>query len=408
MGGRVKCVVLAAGEGKRMRPLTATRPKVMLPVAGKPILEHVIANARDAGFKEFVLVTHYKADVVRKHVGDGKRLGVKVQYVDQGTAGGTGHAVAALRAKVKKPFALVYGDSYFSKEDLVRLREAEDLAVAAKRVDDARAYGLLKVTKKRLQAVEEKPRVEQAGWVNAGAYRLTPDMVRRCAELTASPRGEFELTDVLHSAARERSIQVIEAKSWRDAGRPWHLLSIQEELMAKQEGARGGTIDQGAHVDDNVVVEKGARVRSGVVVEGPSIIQARARVGPNAYIRPSTVVGAGCHVGHGVEIKNSILMQNAHVPHLSYVGDSVIGQGVNLGAGTQVANLKHSDRTVRVRDGDGQMVDTGRRKFGVVIGDGAKTGINSTLNVGSVLGFRARILPGRVVDGWVPDEAWVA
>lgn len=391
-----------------MRPLTANRPKVMLPVAGRPILEHLLVRLKSVGVREFTIVTQYQAEAVRSHVGDGRAWGVKVRYADQGTPGGTGHAVAALKGKVKGRFALVYADALFDAKDLRSVLAADGLAMAAKKVDDARPYGLLAVKNGRLQGLEEKPSVPQPGWVNAGAYVLSDRVVEACTRLTASPRGEFELTDAIAEAAREEGVRVVPTASWRDVGRPWDLLAAQEELMRDLRGDVRGQVDRSVALEGPVVVEKGAHVRHHTVVEGPCIVQRDARVGPNAYLRPSTVVGPGCHVGAAVELKNSLLMARSNVPHLSYVGDSVLGERVNLGAGTQVANLKHTDRSVRCQLEDGEWVDTGRRKFGVVVGDDAKTGVNATLNVGAVLAQGARVLPGRVVDGYVPAGAWVA
>jgi UDP-N-acetylglucosamine diphosphorylase / glucose-1-phosphate thymidylyltransferase / UDP-N-acetylgalactosamine diphosphorylase / glucosamine-1-phosphate N-acetyltransferase / galactosamine-1-phosphate N-acetyltransferase len=404
----LKGVILAAGEGKRMRPLTAHRPKVMLPVAGRPILEHLVERLVEVGVDDLLVVTHYHGDAVRKHFRDGRRWRARITYIDQGTAGGTGHAVAALRGRLRSRFLLAYGDALFGSADLAKLVGSAGMAVAAKRVEDARPYGLLDVAKGRLRGVEEKPTLPKAGWVNAGAYLLEPSVIAACARLTASPRGEFELTDAVAQAAAEGDVRVVPTPTWRDIGQPWDLLAAQEELLQGLEGRVEGRVDASAILEGPVVVEKGAHVRHHSVIEGPAIIQAGARVGPHAYIRPGTVIGPGCHVGASVELKNVLLMERSHVPHLSYVGDSVIGAGCNLGAGTNVANLKHTDRTVRVQLEDGTWVDTGRRKFGVVLGDGVKTGINATLNVGAILAAGARVLPGRVVSGHVPAGAWVA
>jgi len=391
-----------------MRPLTAHRPKVMLPVAGKPLLEHLVDRAIEAGFDDFLFVTHYEAEAVRKHFGNGRKWKAKFDYVDQGAAGGTGHAVARVKGKVKGPFMLVYGDALFDTKDLGKFRDGSGLAIAGKRVEDARPYGLLSVRKGDLAGLEEKPDEPKAGWVNAGAYRLDASILERCAKLSASPRGEFELTDAIAEAAAFQRVRVVPTPTWRDVGRPWDLLEAQADLLKGIKSRVEGRVDASAVLEGPVVVEKGAHVRHGTVIEGPCVIQAGARVGPHAYLRPTTVVGRDCHVGASVEIKNSLLMERAHVPHLSYVGDSILGQRVNLGAGTQIANLKHSDRNVRVQLEDGEWVDTGRRKFGAILGDDVKTGINATLNVGCVLAQGARVLPGRIVNGYVPAGAWVA
>ncbi|MFC6772133.1 glucose-1-phosphate thymidylyltransferase, partial [Halorubrum pallidum] len=156
------------------------------------------------------------------------------------------------------------------------------------------------------------------------------------------------------------------------------------------------TVEEGVHLDGPVVVEAGARVQSGAYVEGPALIRAGAEVGPNAYVRGSTVVGQNAHVGHSVEVKNSVLMADASIGHLSYVGDSVLGRGVNVGAGTNVANLRHDDENVRLQV-KGESVDTGRRKLGAIVGGGAKTGINTSINAGVKLGAGETTNPGEVL-----------
>jgi bifunctional UDP-N-acetylglucosamine pyrophosphorylase/glucosamine-1-phosphate N-acetyltransferase len=158
------------------------------------------------------------------------------------------------------------------------------------------------------------------------------------------------------------------------------------------DGERRGEAD----IRGLVVVEDGATVGPGVVVEGPALIRAGAEIGPNAYVRGATLIGEDCHVGHGVEVKNSVLMDGANAPHLSYVGDSLLGPGVNLGAGTQVANLRHDDAAVK-QTVKGDRVSTDRRKYGVVAGDGAKTGVNTSLTPGVVLSPGATTDPGESV-----------
>ena len=146
-----------------------------------------------------------------------------------------------------------------------------------------------------------------------------------------------------------------------------------------------------------VVVEEGAAIEPGVVIEGPALIRSGAHVGPNAYVRGATLFGEDSEVGHAVEIKNSVIMRESNVPHLSYVGDSLLGRDVNFGAGTTVANLRHDDEPVE-QTVKGERVSTGRRKYGVVVGDGAKTGIETSLSPGVVLSPGARTEPNEWVS----------
>lgn len=213
-----------------------------------------------------------------------------------------------------------------------------------------------------------------------------------------SERGELELTDVLERACTHTTVSPVPFDRWLDVGRPWELLEANEWKLDELERDIAGDVSEDAHLRGNVVVEEGATVEPGVVVEGPARISEGASIGPNAYIRGATYVGQDVHVSHSVEVKNSVLMQDTSVGHLSYVGDSVLGRAVNFGAGTNVANLRHDDEAVKVQV-KGDVTSTGRRKFGVVVGDEAKTGINSSLNAGVKLGAEAFTKPGETLLG---------
>jgi bifunctional UDP-N-acetylglucosamine pyrophosphorylase/glucosamine-1-phosphate N-acetyltransferase len=133
---------------------------------------------------------------------------------------------------------------------------------------------------------------------------------------------------------------------------------------------------------------------------GPAIIGKDCTIGPNAYIRPSTSIGDGCKVGNSVEVKNSIIMDGTKVPHLSYVGDSVIGERCNLGAGTKIANLRLDEKEVMVVV-NGKKTGSGRRKLGAIIGDDVKTGINATIDVGTIIGENSFIGMGALAKGTI-------
>jgi bifunctional UDP-N-acetylglucosamine pyrophosphorylase/glucosamine-1-phosphate N-acetyltransferase len=179
-------------------------------------------------------------------------------------------------------------------------------------------------------------------------------------------------------------------------GRPWELLEANEWKLGERERAIDGDVRGDADLRGTVVVEDGATIEPGVVIEGPALVRSGAEVGPNAYIRGATLLCPDTHVGHGVEVKNSVILTGSNVPHVSYVGDSVLGRNVNFGAGTQVANLRHDGGDVKLTV-KGERVSTGRRKFGVVAGDGAKTAINTSVNAGVRLSAGATTTPGESV-----------
>jgi bifunctional UDP-N-acetylglucosamine pyrophosphorylase/glucosamine-1-phosphate N-acetyltransferase len=279
-----------------------------------------------------------------------------------------------------------------------RLLATEGDAMLAARVPDASPFGALQVEQGRLRRVAEKAPFAGPGLVNAGAFKFTAGLREALAALKPSARGELELTDALNAlVAKGRPIAVVEAEGWRDLAHPWHLLAANEELLKATQPQVRGTIEEGARLLGPVEVGEGTRIRSGAYIEGPVSIGRACDIGPNCFVRPFTSIGDGCRVGNAVELKGSILMAGTHVGHLSYVGDSVLGERVNLGAGTITANLRHDNRTVRVR-WQGQQLDSGRRKLGAILGDDVHTGIHTSLNVGAILEAGATTMPNETVS----------
>ena len=389
----MQTVILAAGQGTRMRPLTDRRPKPMLPVADRPLMAHTADAAVEAGATELLLVVGYEADDVRGHFGDEYR-NTPVRYAVQAEQRGTAHAVRAAREHIEGAFAVLNGDDIYDPDSVTRLFE-EGPAVGTYTVENPRPYGVFDIADGVVEGIVEKPADPPSNRVNVGAY-VFPMAAREWLDVEESERGEEELTDVLARVIDERSVRAIGVDRWMGVGRPWELLEANEWKLGGLDREIRGAVAATADLRGDVVVEAGATVEPGVVVEGPVLVRAGAHVGPNAYVRGHTVLGENTRIGNAVEVKNSVVMAGAAVPHLSYVGDSVIGRDVNLGAGTTVANLRHDDEPVRLTV-NGERVSTGRRKFGVVVGDGAKTGIETTLNPGVTLATGARVEPNATV-----------
>ncbi|MFC6941858.1 bifunctional sugar-1-phosphate nucleotidylyltransferase/acetyltransferase [Salinirubellus sp. GCM10025818] len=390
----MQTVVLAAGEGTRMRPLTETVPKPMLPVADRPLATHTADAAVDAGATELILVVGYEADAVREYFGESYR-DVPISYAVQEEQLGTAHAVGAAGDHLDGPFVVLNGDNLYDPEGVESLFESAP-AVAGYRVAYPTNYGVLSTDGERVTAVVEKPDDPPSDLANAGAYAFPAEAVE-WLDVERSERGEFEITDVLARAVEAFDVTAVELDRWMDVGRPWELLEANEWKLSELDHRIEGEVHESAEIRGPVVVEDGAVVEAGVVVEGPALVREGADIGPNSYVRGATLLGEDAHVGHAVEVKNSVLMSGATVPHLSYVGDSLLGPDVNLGAGTQVANLRHDGEPVRTTV-KGERVSTNRRKYGVVVGPNAKTGVNTSLDPGVVLSAGATTLPGERVD----------
>ncbi len=399
--GTLKAVVLAAGKGVRLWPLTENRSKHMIPVAGKPIVEHVISAIRSAGIRSIVLVTRYRSELVKKHIGNGSKLGVTVEYVDQPDISGTASAISMVQDQVgSNDFLVAYGDLVVTPRAIKRVvdtyrKKGRKPTIGLIPVSRPESYGMAKVSGDLLTEIIEKPSQSQSpsNLANTGIYVLNPTIFDHLQTTLRSGRGEFEITDTISSLAKTGTPVAwarIDPSDWQDIGKPWDVLAANARLLAKSKRSIAGRIEEGAKVTGQVTIEKGALIRAGTVIEGPARIGEGAVIGPLAHIRAGTYVGKRSEIGAFCEVKNSIIMNHTKIPHLSYIGDSIIGEHCNLAAGTIVANLKLNDNTVRMRIKD-SLVDTGLRKLGIVTGDNVKTGINASFMPG------IRIASGAVI-----------
>ncbi|MGD9962602.1 MAG: bifunctional sugar-1-phosphate nucleotidylyltransferase/acetyltransferase [Thermoplasmata archaeon] len=401
----MKGYILAAGEGLRMRPLTSNTPKPLLPVAGKPFLEHEIDALKAAGIKDIILLIGWKANRVREHFGDGSQFGVRIEYVEQKERLGTAHAISMIKDKVDSPFFCLYGDVVLTPSSVKGLvehhRKVKGSVMALTSVPDPRRYGCIKVQDGVVADIMEKPEVPEGNLVNAGAYILDPAIFDAIADTKKSVRGEYEITDSFRIMMEKSHLYAHPLTGeWMDVARPWDLLDANRILMEGLESRVEGVVSDKATIVGEVEIGKGSEVLAGSYIVGPAIIGKDCVIGPNAYIRPSTCVCDRCKVGNSVEIKNSIIMDGTKVPHLSYVGDSVIGERCNLGAGTKIANLRLDEKEVMVIV-DGKKTGSGRRKLGAIIGDDVKTGINATIDVGTIIGEGSFIGMGALAKGTI-------
>jgi UDP-N-acetylglucosamine diphosphorylase/glucosamine-1-phosphate N-acetyltransferase len=411
----MKAVILAAGEGIRLRPLTLTRPKHLISIGGKPLLEHILDSLKAAGLNQALIVVYYMADRLQQFFGDGSNFGMELKYSLQEGVRGTADAAGLAKSYVAEDFLLIYGDLVVTPgiiKKVINLHEEEKPAVtmAVVPVDHPEHYGIVKLGDSHVTDIVEKPSPEGAptNLANAGIYVLSPEIFKKIEQTPTSKRDELEITDSLRLSMRKKSVLAVQIprEEWLDVGRPWDLLEANQRILNRMKPTLNGEIEDGAHLIGPVAVAEGARIRSGAYVEGPVFIDKNSDIGPNCYIRPHTSIGRDARIGNACEIKNSLIMDKTHIGHLSYVGDSIIGEDCNLGAGTTIANFRLDGKTVKMMVKD-EVVDSERRKLGVILGDGVKTGINSLLMPGVKIGQNSWIGPNLVVSRDVPSNAFL-
>ncbi len=368
-----QAVILAAGKGTRIYPLTLTKPKPLLKVCGKTILEHDLEQVKGL-VKEVILVIGYRGEEIKKLIGDNYK-GVKMKYVWQKNQQGTGDAVKKCQPLLKDKFLLLYGDDLYSKEDIQKcLRKFP--CILLKKIEEAKAFGQVIVKKNLIQELKEKPKRIFSNLVNTGVYFLDKEILN--LKIKKSERNEYEFTDYIKEFIKKEKLHSVLAKDWIPLPYAWSLLNANEFLLSKSK------------------IEKSALIKKGVYIEGPVYIGKNCVIGPNCYLRKHTSIGDNCHIGQAVEIKNSIIGDSTKINHLSYIGDSIIGEKCNFGAGTITANLRHDYATVKTMV-KGELVDTKRKKLGTIIGDNVKTGIGTLIYPGRKIWPNKFTRPGEIV-----------
>ncbi|KXH74867.1 MAG: hypothetical protein AM326_09450 [Candidatus Thorarchaeota archaeon SMTZ-45] len=387
-----KAVILAAGDSTRLLPLSANQPKHVLPIAGKPLIFHTLEALEKAGIRETLVVYGYQASKLREAV-ETRAWKMKISFVNQKERKGTAHAAGYAKKFVGKSNAiLMYGDVMVGPNTFEGLIERHkkrkfDLTLSVKPIENPSAYGVVKVQRGKAKALIEKPEPEQmvSDLVNAGIYAISYPIWEAIEKTELSPRGEYEITDSISMLIEKGNVGAYSLPSWwLDIGKPWDLLEANRLCLEQLERRVEGTVEDGATVKGKVIVEEGTLMKSGAYIEGPVFIDGESVIGPNCYIRPHTSLGKRVKIGNAVEIKNSIIMNDTNVGHLSYVGDSIIGQRSNFGAGTITANLRHDNETIFATV-KGERINSGRRKLGAIIGDDVKTGIGTSISPGVVL-----------------------
>ncbi len=416
----LKAVVMAAGEGVRLQPLSLTRPKVMLPVAGKPILQTIVESLRAAGIHDICMIVGYQQERITEYFGDGSRFGINLKYIEQKKARGTGDAVSLAKDFVDGGnFVLSNGDVLVRRDEYGKLVkrhsvESPDVTMAVFHVDDPSQFGIAESTDEGdVTKIIEKPAPGEtrSNLANCGIYGLSSKIFDAIEKTEESSRGEYEITQSIQYLMDHENGRVITSRVkdwWIHIGKPWDLLEANEILLKEHsdEYVVEGEVENSVTIKTPVKLGKGSILRAGTYIEGPAIVGENCDIGPNVYIRPFTSIGDKCRVGNACEIKNSIIMRNTRIPHLSYVGDSIIGENVNFGAGTIIANLRLDEKPIYVTV-KGQRVNSERKKLGALVGDNVRTGIGVTIMPGVTIGPDSAIGANLTVDSDVPRNTFV-
>jgi len=412
----MKAVILAAGKGKRLRPITATRPKPLIPIAGKPLMEHSILGLIDAGIDELLLVVGYKEEMIKAYFrGDKEKFDIKINYITQEKYLGTAHATGYAKDFVRDDdFLLIYGDLLVDSKIFKRLihkfktTPCEGL-VSLIEVNNPQNYGIISLDSNGfVEKITEKPSpdLNLGNLANAGIYLFKSNIFKAIEQTEKSIRGEYEFTDSMEILLNQMDGRIygynINNFYWNDIGLPWQLLDANKYILDNQKGKILGKVEKNAFISGETYIGEATIIKSGTYIQGPCYIGNNCLIGPNAFIRPYTSIGDNCHIGMS-ETKNSLIFSNTAVPHFNYIGDSIVCENVNLGAGTKLSNLRFDNRNIKMNI-NGKLIDSEQRKLGAIIGPKSQTGINASIMCGKIIGENSVIGAHTLVNEDVPPN----
>jgi len=337
----MKAIILAAGEGLRCRPLTLTRSKVMLPIANRPILEHVIDSLEKNRITDIILIVGYKKERIMDYFEDGLNFGVKIKYIEQKAQLGTAHAIEQAKSMIgpeDSEFLVLNGDNLVEPKtiaDLLNNYEG-DASLLTVRMEETTGYGVVLTERKRVTRILEKRPGDLSRIVNTGIYVFTPQVFETIEKTPISENGEYAITDTLQLMIDEGKIvtSVPTESKWLDAVHAWDLLKANAIVLDSARSLRiEGEVEEGVVIRGKVTIGQNTRIRSGTYILGPAVIGENCDIGPNVVILPSTTIGDNVSIRSFTEIQNSIIMNDCRIYSHGQISNSIIGSNNTIGSG---------------------------------------------------------------------------
>ncbi len=399
-----QAVILAGGEGKRIHPLGINKPKAMFEIMGKPLMQFVIENLRQAEITNLIIVTPPNQEQIRQHFGDGRNFGVKIQYTVQAEPLGQANAVQTAEKLITANFFVLNANDVFDpgllQAIIARATGTQaKLVLVGRKVAEPWRFGVMRfdASGRLIGVIEKPPRGQEPSDIGVvGVYYFAPDIFQCIRDTPAGPTDDqyeraYQLLIDRGQAAHVEYDGMFESYKF-----PWNLLAINDLLLAEHiKGQRispSAKISDKAVIGDKVIIEDNVRVFEFAVVRGPAYIGAGSVIGNGSMVWGGCSFGPGCVIGFGTEVKHSIFGRNVWT-HRNYVGDSIISDNCSFGAGTITANFRFDEEDIQVSVGE-QRLSTGTNKFGVIMAEGCRTGCNSVLGPGLKIGPNSIVGPG--------------
>ena len=388
-----QAVILAAGEGQRLRPFTVNKPKVMLSVADKPVLGHVIEALVKNGIRDITIVVGYQKEHLLDHFGSGENYGAEITYVDQPSQLGTAHALARAKELVTGDFMLLSGDTLIEAATIADFCDAAPTALLVKRVANPERYGTVRTVGKLVADITEKPEQAPTNTVSTGIYAFNREVFDYIGP-------ELDIPEVINRMIQGgATVHAQETQgAWLDIVYPWDILSLNEYVLRHQLASVSGIIEAGATLIGAVSVGQGSVIRAGCYLAGPLIIGQHCEIGPQASLRGAVSLGDNVTVGAFCELSNCVIGSDVSLGSQSVVHDSVIDSGCII----QPRFTAASAESVVGVNGEKHKIN-----IGAIIGEGCLLEPGVTATPGTMLGNNSRVSATRTIQGVLPDGSLV-
>jgi UDP-N-acetylglucosamine diphosphorylase/glucosamine-1-phosphate N-acetyltransferase len=388
-----QAIILAGGEGQRLKPFTRLRPKVMLSIANKPILRYIVDALAQAGLRHIVLVVGYRREEIQDYFGSGKKFGVDISYAVQNTQVGTADALKQSKNMAEDRFLVLPGDNIVDVNTVSLLAGSSDNAVIVKYQENVSQYGAVIVKRGKVYKIVEKPDEAISYMVNTGIYAMDHKVFPYIEQ-------ETDLPQVIQTMIDNGIVfEAMETKAtWLDAVYPIDILRLNEYMLVDVSSSTGGTIEEGVTLKGNVQIGNNTILRSGSYFVGPTVIGDNCEIGPCVCISPSTSIGNNVSISPFCQIKNCVIGNEVVIGSNCNIRDSIIAPGCVLGNGITI-------RSEEITSIEGQA--TPPAKLGALIGDFCELEDNISIHAGISIGSKARIKSMKVIYQDIPDGSLV-
>jgi len=395
----MKAVILAAGEGMRLRPLTVSEPKVMIPVANRPVLEYVVDALVKNDVRDIVVVVGYRKERIMSHFEDGKKFGARIEYVVQEKQLGNAHALSCAKGRLSGEFMVLPGDNIVDKRAVGDLLNAGACPCAlVVESENPSKYGVVTIEKDRIRGVVEKPQDMISNIILTGLYVLNDKVFKHIDQLIAS--GEYGLSNAVQASLQELPVKPVFSDGlWIDAVYPWDLLELNAAALEHLSVRTSGKIESQVSISGPVGIGEETVIRSGTTIYGPVLIGEGCEIGPNVTIFPSTSIGNSVSIEPYTVIKNSILMSNCSIGAHSYLSHCVFGYGARsqshlMGPGAE-SFVNIGDEFYKVPH------------MGSIVGEDTSFGSGVVIEPGTIIGAGCKISSAAKITRNLPNRALV-